>query len=75
MYKAGWLLLILVPAVLQAQVSQFAYIQNFDTVVVPNLPSGWSTTTNRSPSGDFKTTSSTVRSSPKAVVDLNATIA
>lgn len=57
-----------------AQVTQFPFNENFDSVVVPSLPSGWTTTTNRSPSGDFTTTASSVLSFPNAVVSTNATV-
>ncbi len=57
-----------------AQVTQFPFNENFDSVVVPALPSGWTTTTNRSTSGDFTTTASSVFSFPDAVVSTNATV-
>ncbi|MGA2623589.1 MAG: lamin tail domain-containing protein [Bacteroidota bacterium] len=57
-----------------AQVTQFPFNENFDSAVVPALPSGWTTTTNRSPSGDFTTTASSVLSFPNAAVSTNATV-
>jgi len=57
-----------------AQVTQFPFNEDFDSVVVPSLPSGWTTTTNRSSSGDFTTTASSVLSFPNAVVSTNATV-
>lgn len=76
MSYSKWMLYLFAAVVAgaEAQIVQFPYLQNFDSVTVPNLPIGWGTTTNRSPSGDFKTTSATVRSTPNAVVDSNATI-
>lgn len=68
------LCILLFVSSLKAQVSQFPYVQNFDSVTPPALPTGWTTTTNRSLSGDFKTISTTVRSMPNAVVDSNSTI-
>jgi hypothetical protein len=65
---------LLFATVAHAQVSQFPFVQNFDSVTPPALPTGWTTTTNRSASGDFKTVSTTVRSAPNAVVDSNSTI-
>jgi hypothetical protein len=59
---------------LTGQITQFPYVQNFDGVTPPALPLGWATTTNRSPTGDFKTISTTVRSAPNAVIDSNSTI-
>lgn len=64
----------LVVNVLQAQIQQFPYIENFDTVTAPALPAGWITTTNRTPTGDFTTTTSSVFSPPNAVLSTNATI-
>ena len=53
----------------------FPYRQNFDSVVPPSLPSGWTSTQNRSPGvNDFTTTSSVPLSPPNAVVSTNATI-
>lgn len=60
--------------VAQAQITQFPYLQNFDSVTVPNLPPGWSATTNRSASGDFTTSAGTAKSSPNAVLSTNPRI-
>lgn len=65
---------LLIASLAEAQISQFPYVQDFDSVSPPVLPTGWVTTANRSPLGDFKTTSTTVRSAPNAVVDSNSTI-
>jgi hypothetical protein len=47
----------------------------FDSVTVPLLPPGWSSSRNRYPNtNDFATTSSLPRSSPNAVLATNATI-
>lgn len=59
---------------LQAQVASFPYVESFDTVIPPALPSGWLTSTARAQSGDFATTTSTPRSAPNAVLSTNATI-
>jgi len=48
--------------------------EGFDTVSVPLLPAGWSTTTARDPGGDFVTTSSGASSAPGCVLSGNATI-
>ncbi len=48
--------------------------ENFDAVTVPNLPTGWTTTTNRVAGGDFTTLTNTVYSSPNAIISTNATI-
>jgi hypothetical protein len=58
----------------QAQMTQPAYVERFDSTSVPLLPIGWSTTTNRLSSGDFVTTTSSPRSSPNAALSTNATI-
>ncbi len=57
---------------LHAQIHQFPYTENFDSVVAPTLPSGWTTTTNRLASGHFTTTTSAVYSDPNAVLSTNA---
>lgn len=53
---------------------QFPFIENFDGVTPPLLPAGWTTTTNRSTSGDFITTASIPFSDSNAVVSTNATV-
>ncbi|MCZ6775610.1 MAG: hypothetical protein O7D34_04025 [Ignavibacteria bacterium] len=58
------------------QVSSFPYTQNFDSVALPTLPSGWTSTRNISSlANDFTTTSSIPHSPPHAVISTNATIA
>lgn len=57
-----------------AQIVHFPYTENFDSVTIPALPSGWSTSANRQSSGDFTTTHSTALSDSNAVVSTNATI-
>ncbi|MDI6767995.1 MAG: lamin tail domain-containing protein [Bacteroidota bacterium] len=68
------LLLLLLVWTAQAQVRYFPFIENFDSVTPPALPPGWSTTTNRSSTGDFTTTKSTPRSDSNAVISTNSTI-
>jgi hypothetical protein len=58
----------------QAQVSTFPYSEHFDSAAVPNLPAGWSTSTNRVTTGDFVTSTSTPRSAPNTVFSQNAQI-
>jgi hypothetical protein len=48
--------------------------QNFDSVRPPALPEGWTTSRNRSPSGDFVTTSSSPHSDSNAALSVNATM-
>ena len=57
-----------------AQVSSFPYTQDFDSVVMPALPAGWSSSQNRSPGTNDFTTSGTAHSSPNAALSTNATI-
>ena len=64
-----WILAILCS---HLAVSQF--VERFDFVATPSLPPGWSSTTNRLPSGDFVTTLSSPRSSPNVVLSSNATV-
>src|SRR5947207_2144901 len=64
-------LLLLCAALLHQQVQQFPYIENFDGVVAPALPSGWSTSANRVTAGDFTTTTSAYRSDSNAVISTN----
>lgn len=57
------------------QGTSFPYTQNFDLVVPPSLPGGWSSTQNRTPGvNDFTTSSGTARSAPNAVLSTNAII-
>ena len=58
----------------QAQVQQVPYYENFDSVTAPTLPAGWTTTNNRVAGGDFTTTTSTVKSSPNAVLSTNSKV-
>ncbi len=57
-----------------AQITSFPYTENFDSVVVPSLPAGWTTTTNRLAGGDFIASTTTVRSSPNCVSSTNGKI-
>lgn len=57
-----------------AQQRTIPYNERFDSVVVPTLPSGWVTTTNRNAGGDFTTTKSVPLSDSNAVVSTNAAI-
>ncbi len=69
--------LTIVCFVIVAQVcysQQFPFIENFDGVTPPLIPAGWTTTTNRSTSGDFITTTSIPYSDSNAVVSTNAAI-
>ena len=61
-------------SVAEAQITHFPYFENFDSVVVPALPRGWATTTNRSPDGDFTTIITAPYSIPNAVFSTNAII-
>lgn len=65
---------LLIPCLLLAQVQRYPYTENFDSVPTPLLPSGWTTTTNRSAGGDFTTTASTALSDSHAVLSTNAVI-
>lgn len=71
------LLSIFLTATSLGQVAQFPYFQNFDSsyIIVPALPSGWSSTQIRTVgTNDFTTTTSTPNSIPNAVVSTNARI-
>jgi hypothetical protein len=57
-----------------AQENTPLYVEHFDSVTTPSLPRGWTTSTNRLASGDFITTTSSVHSTPNAVLSTNATI-
>src|SRR5213075_2415861 len=57
-----------------AQSTQVPYRENFENVIVPSLPPGWSTSANRSSSGDFSVTSSTPFSGANAALSTNASI-
>ena len=63
------------PVHAEAQAVHFPFLQNFDSVRVPALPAGWSTSQRRSPGiNDFVTAAGTPHSSPNAVMATNATI-
>ncbi|MGA9408401.1 MAG: lamin tail domain-containing protein [Bacteroidota bacterium] len=62
-------------SLLEAQISSFPFVENFDTVAVPRLPAGWLTSVRKLPSGDFSTSASTPFSEPNAVVSTDAKIA
>lgn len=58
-----------------AQISNFPYVQNFDSVAPPALPPGWSSTQNRIlGTNDFTTGTTTPRSTPASIGSTNATI-
>ncbi|HEY6191150.1 MAG TPA: lamin tail domain-containing protein [Bacteroidota bacterium] len=67
-------LLVTLIGIAQAQIRQFPFRENFDTVLLPALPAGWVTTSNRSAAGDFVTTHSVPFSESTAVVSTNATL-
>jgi hypothetical protein len=71
---ACFLIFLSAPIGLFAQVSSFPYVERFDSVQTPALPSGWLTSFNRLAAGDFFTTSTSPRSSPHAVQSTNSTI-
>lgn len=58
---------------IRAQISSFPYRESFDSVFVPSLPAGWTASTNKNASGDFITTTTSVRSAPNAVSSTDAT--
>ncbi|MBA4313624.1 MAG: hypothetical protein C0417_13450 [Chlorobiaceae bacterium] len=66
--------LLLLATLGKAQISQFPYLQNFDSVTPPALPVQWTTTTNKTVAGDFTTTKSSPYSDSNAVISTNATI-
>ncbi len=74
MKKLVFISFAFIPWVSSAQVSQFPYVERFDSVAVPSLPQGWLSSTNRAPSGDFVATTSSPRSSPNCVLSTNAQI-
>ncbi len=58
-----------------AHIAVFPYVQNFDSIPPPALPTGWTSTQNRiSGTNDFVTSTTTPRSVPNAVGSTNATI-
>ncbi|HTR80388.1 MAG TPA: lamin tail domain-containing protein [Bacteroidota bacterium] len=66
---------LLFPLSLRSQNMSFPYVEQFDTVSAPGLPTGWISTTNKSASGDFVISSSTPYSSPNDVVTTDAKVA
>ena len=67
-------LIFLLAATSSAQGILPRFTERFDSVTIPALPRGWTTTVNRNSQGDFITTTSTPRSVPNAVISTNATI-
>ncbi len=65
---------LLITGLAHSQITTFPYIERFDSTIVPQLPTGWITSTNRSAAGDFVTTTSSPRSSPNAVISTNSNI-
>ncbi len=63
------------PGTLLGQITSFPYVESFDSVSVPGLPTGWTSTQNRTPgTNDFTTTTSTVLSPPNSILSTNSTI-
>ncbi len=58
-----------------AQISQFPFVEHFDTTPDSTIPLGWQTSTNRRPGGDFFASLSSPRSSPHCLLSQNASIA
>jgi hypothetical protein len=50
------------------------YFERFESALVPALPAGWRTSTNRAAGGDFVTTTSAVYADSVAVLSSNATV-
>ncbi len=67
------IILLLNTSIVFSQINVFPYKENFDTLTVPNLPTGWSTTTNKNINGDFTTVTTSVRSAPNALSTTDAT--
>jgi hypothetical protein len=57
-----------------SQVVTFPYVEHFDSVITPSLPSSWKTTTNRSATGDFVSSTSSPRSQSQCLYSQNSTI-
>ncbi len=60
---------------LRGQSTSFPFVEKFDSVTAPRLPSGWSTSALKAPSGDFATSTSTPFSGQNAVVSTDARVA
>lgn len=58
----------------KGQINSFPYLENFDSINIPELPLGWQTTTNRLSTGDFTTISTSAHSGSNAVISTNARI-
>ena len=63
----------LLPTFICAQITSYPYRESFDSVSVPSLPAGWTVSANKNVSGDFVTTTTSVRSAPNAVSSTDAT--
>ncbi len=62
------------PTVVQSQISDFAFVEHFDSIADSTIPSGWQTTKNRRSGGDFFASLSSPRSSPHCLLSQNSTI-
>ncbi|HTP79972.1 MAG TPA: lamin tail domain-containing protein, partial [Bacteroidota bacterium] len=72
---AAFLLLpLLGSASLRAQVRSFPYVERFDSIMPPALPFDWKSSGNRSPSGDFVSTTSSPHSAPNDLLSTNSSI-
>ena len=58
----------------KSQISSFPYVEHFDSVIAPALPSGWTSTTNRLSTGDFISSASSPHSTPQCLYSQNSTI-
>ncbi|MBI5477055.1 MAG: lamin tail domain-containing protein [Ignavibacteriales bacterium] len=69
-----FLIFIIICSDVYGQITQFPHLQNFDSVAPPALPIQWTTTTNKSVTGDFTTTKSSPYSDSNAAISTNSTI-
>jgi hypothetical protein len=69
-----FLIFIIICSDVYGQITQFPYLQNFDSVTPPVLPIQWTTTTNKTATGDFTTTKSSPYSDSNAAISTNSTI-
>ena len=69
-----WMTIILFTVGGLSAQNNFPYSENFDSVSVPLLPSGWLTTKNKSVVGDFTSVSTTSRSLPNSIISSDARV-
>ena len=73
MKKTAFIFFQLCVPLLAAQITFFPFKESFDNIVIPALPPGWTTSSNKNINGDFTTSITSVRTPPNAASSTDAT--